>query len=168
MIPYKYRLFHRLNSYLWDRYGIPPKLKYFRQRMRRGISDADVWNLDDFMANNIIYGLSYLRDHGQGYNPEILDENGERQNSYENDYMQLGDSYKETREKYHNLGLALWNCTLNDIIEGLQEWKKIRDGWEEAGKFKIYKHDSPEYIEAQRKADKAWKLYVNNIGSFWY
>jgi len=43
------------------------RLQWNWQRMRRGWSDRDTWNLDAYLARVISASVTHLRDHGHGY-----------------------------------------------------------------------------------------------------
>lgn len=54
----------------WHATWQPPAWKRLRwnwQRMRRGWSDRDTWNLDSYLARVISGSVTHLRDHGHGY-----------------------------------------------------------------------------------------------------
>ena len=42
-------------------------LKWGYQRITKGISECDNWNLDEYMTNVWIEGIKYLADKGHGY-----------------------------------------------------------------------------------------------------
>jgi len=49
-------------------------IKWFWQRGKRGYSDRDLWNLDEYLTDLFISALRYLRKNHYGYPPLITDE----------------------------------------------------------------------------------------------
>lgn len=45
----------------------PYNLKYRIERLKYGISQRDIWNLDAFLLNALIKGIEYLKKNGHGY-----------------------------------------------------------------------------------------------------
>lgn len=146
----------------WKIFGIQFRYKYIKQRMTRGISDCDIWNLDWFIAKSIITGIKYLKENGYGYNPEILDENGDRINPIS--FPKDGSSSKE----YYDKGREAWDYALDSIIEGFEAWFKLVDGYPIDENTYIWPvPGEDEFKELDKKYEKGKMIYLNNFGSFW-
>ena len=73
-IPYRYALWRQIDNWCWERFHIPFRPRYFIQRALRGWSDADVWNLDGYLARVIAEGCEHLADVVHGYPPQFGDD----------------------------------------------------------------------------------------------
>lgn len=58
------------------------------QRMRRGWSDRDTWNLDSYLAHVISGSVTHLRDHGRGYSGE---QNGANEQQWHDILTQIAE-----------------------------------------------------------------------------
>jgi hypothetical protein len=66
-IPYRYAPWRWIDTWSWNRFHIPLRPRYFIQRALQGWSDADVGNLDCYLARVMSGGLNRLADVTHGY-----------------------------------------------------------------------------------------------------
>jgi hypothetical protein len=114
------------------------------------------------LARTIAQSFKDWNPHGIA--PVIYDEN--HYIIYGTDYNDMG----ECKEPFAD-GCKLWEQTIKDISEGFSGYEKMSGGYEIFidGKpdWKFLHSEDPEYIELERKLDKAWKLLRYNFMSFW-
>jgi len=153
--PYKYRLLRRFEGWHWQKYNIPPKMKYFVQRAKRGWSDADVWNLYAYADRVLIGMLEQLRDDNHGCPAVIFDENGNEVVA-----MRLpwdANHTDEEHEEEFQTQYDVWTSMLNAIISGLESIEKIDNEWPDRDRME----------QLQQEHIKAIKLLAYNWQSLW-
>lgn len=146
-IPYKYRVFRRINDWHWNKVGYPLNFKYYWQRITRGWCNADTWNLDTYLEKVIADTMRFLAKNGCGYPVRAFDENGNVL------YSGFADDTGEEICKENEADV--WKQVLLDIAEGMD------------ASYKAEYFTDEEETTAKLKLDKALGLMKNNWASFW-
>jgi len=115
------------------------EIKYFYQRGKRGYSDRDAWDFDDYLSSIIIKGVRDLK---------------------ENVYGCPGDLYDKDRknDEYHK-----WKEILEEIASGFEAAQRIKD----MSYMKRVKKDKYYTTEVdEKKAEAMTKKYERGMKLF--
>jgi hypothetical protein len=148
-LPYKMRLFRRLDDWSWEKFHCPPKLKYFVQRALHGYSSADVWNLHYYLERVLIGSLKELKESKVGIPMVAYNAAGKE--------LYVCGTWPSDSDEVFESRIAIWDKVLGDIIEGLEAAIALDDMY----------FSNPERKKLQDKKNRALKLLMYNWESFW-
>lgn len=123
--------------------------QHWYERMRYGVSFADKWNLDRYLARILIRVLPHYQNrNGESHLLYLLDED-----NTENILATMrGEPWSDEQKQ---AAMDRWDAMIDEIIEGLKVDVECED----------YEYV---YSEAgQAKIDRAWQLFAENVRRMW-